>query len=263
MTFIIAVGVISYLLAAGIQFLHLVTAARPLTFFYSATAGFAVLLQGILLYHWIDGQSGQNLSFWNMLSFLFWVLSVWIVAMFKNKALQNLAIVIFPLAAISMALVVSFPSQEIFKTSNQPSQLIHILSAVAAFSVLSLAFFQALVLTLQEGLLRKNYSGKILNQLPPIETMEKTLFQMITLGFCLLTLVIISSFYFFNHLFAQPILGKTVLVVAAWIIFGTLLLGRYFFGWRGRKIVYQTFSGFILLIIIYFGSQFIMGFNFA
>jgi ABC-type uncharacterized transport system permease subunit len=256
MTFILAVCVVAYLLAAGIQLLHLVT-ARPLTIFYSATAVFAVLLQGILLYHWIDGQSGQNLAFLNMLSFLFWVLSVWIVAMFKNKALQNLAIIIFPMAAITMVLVLAFPSQQIFVTSNQPSQLIHILSAVAAFSVLSLAFFQALVLALQEGLLRKNYSGKMLNQLPPIESMEKTLFQMITLGFGLLTLVIVSSFYFFSHLFIQPMLGKTVLVVGAWIIFGILLLGRYFFGWRGRNIVYQTVSGFVLLIVIYFGSQFI------
>ena len=47
----------------------------------------------------------------------------------------------------------------------------------------------------------------------------------------------------------------TVIVVVAWVIIGLLLLGRYLWGWRGRKAIYCTFSGVLLLLIVYFGSK--------
>ncbi len=130
----------------------------------------------------------------------------------------------------------------------------HILTAVAAFSVLGMAALQTVLLRIQEGLLRRNYAGTLIQKLPPLETMERLLFQMIGLGFFLLTVVLCSSLYFFHHLLAPPLLQKTILVIIIWCIFAVLLAGRCFFGWRGRKIVYYTFSGFILLTVVYFGS---------
>lgn len=217
----------------------------------------AVLAHGWLLYGWIDQSIGQNLTFFNMLSFILWLVSLWVLLAMTRQPTHNLCLFIFPLAAVSIALVVIFPGQYILRTGANPKQLIHLLSAAAAFSVVCMAALQAILLRIQEGLLRRNYAGKILQHMPPLETMEKLLFRLIMLGFLLLTAVLTSSIYLFRDEFtATANLEKIGVALVVWAIFAVLLAGRYLFGWRGRKVVYYTFSGFLLLLFLYFGSQF-------
>jgi ABC-type uncharacterized transport system permease subunit len=59
-------------------------------------------------------------------------------------------------------------------------------------------------------------------------------------------------------MFAQHLVHKTVLSVVAWLVFGGLLLGRRFWGWRGRKAIAWTLSGFAILILAYFGSKLVL-----
>jgi ABC-type uncharacterized transport system permease subunit len=59
-------------------------------------------------------------------------------------------------------------------------------------------------------------------------------------------------------MFAQHLVHKTVLSVMAWLVFGGLLLGRRVWGWRGQKAIRWTLSGFLLLILAYFGSKFVL-----
>jgi ABC-type uncharacterized transport system permease subunit len=219
----------------------------------------AVALHAFLLYRWIDVPAGQNLSFLNMFSLAVWLIAVMIglAGLFKPlRNLRNLCIFVFPLALISICLVLVFPEYAILPMANHLKPLIHILSAVLAFSMLCLAAFQALLLSIQERMLRHKHAGGIINQLPPLETMENLLFQIIGLGFILLTLVLATSLFFFYELLASPQLQqKTLLALIAWIIFAILLGGRYLFGWRGRKVTYYTLSGVVLLVIIYFSGQ--------
>jgi ABC-type uncharacterized transport system permease subunit len=46
-----------------------------------------------------------------------------------------------------------------------------------------------------------------------------------------------------------------VLSIIAWVVFGTLLWGRYRFGWRGQIALVWTLSGFVVLMLAYFGSK--------
>ena len=40
-----------------------------------------------------------------------------------------------------------------------------------------------------------------------------------------------------------------------WLVFGGLLLGRFRYGWRGRTAIIWTLSGFVVLMLAYFGSK--------
>jgi ABC-type uncharacterized transport system permease subunit len=91
--------------------------------------------------------------------------------------------------------------------------------------------------------------------LPPLQTMESLLFEMIAVGFVLLSLALLSGFSFLEDMFAQRQVHKTVLSIIAWFVFGTLLWGRYRFGWRGQKALIWTLSGFVVLMLAYFGSK--------
>jgi ABC-type uncharacterized transport system permease subunit len=88
--------------------------------------------------------------------------------------------------------------------------------------------------------------------------MEHLLFVLITLGFFILSLSLLSGLLFVDDLLAQHLAHKTVLSIAAWAMFGALLWGRWRRGWRGRMAVRWTLSGYAVLILAYFGSKIIL-----
>jgi ABC-type uncharacterized transport system permease subunit len=90
--------------------------------------------------------------------------------------------------------------------------------------------------------------------------MEGLMFLMIGSGFFLLTLTLISGIFFSEILFGKPLqfTHHTVLSIAAWLVFGMLLLGHWKLGWRGRIAIRWTLIGFSLLILAYFVSKFIL-----
>jgi ABC-type uncharacterized transport system permease subunit len=73
-----------------------------------------------------------------------------------------------------------------------------------------------------------------------------------------LTLTLLSGVLFVDDLFAQHLVHKTVLSIAAWIVFGVLLFGRWRWGWRGRRAVQLTLAGMAILLLAFFGSKFVL-----
>lgn len=143
---------------------------------------------------------------------------------------------------------------------THPYAPIHVALAMLTVVVLAVAGALALLLALQERLLRgKRASSAWMRKWPPIETMESYLFLVNRWGFVLLTAVLITSFYFYHALLWQHpvLLPKTVLALAAWVIFLILLLGRHWRGWRGAQAINSTLCGVVLLILVYAGSRLI------
>jgi len=58
--------------------------------------------------------------------------------------------------------------------------------------------------------------------------------------------------------FAQHLVHKTVLSIAAWIVFAVLLWGRWRFGWRGRTAIRWTISGFVTLMLAFLGTKLVL-----
>ena len=130
---------------------------------------------------------------------------------------------------------------------------IHILLASLAFIVLCLAALQAGLLAIQEKQLHHKRLTGIIQRLPPLQTMETWLFRLVTIGFIILSGLLLSSALLFDM--TPKLFQKTFVSLIAWGIFAGLLLGRYYFGWRGKVAIRATMGGVIILIIIYFGSR--------
>lgn len=137
---------------------------------------------------------------------------------------------------------------------------IHCLLAILTLVVLMAASVQALILAWQERCLRQQSNTKLLRNFPPLQTMEKWLFRIITVGFLLLTLLIVTGIYFYHNAITLPLIQKIILAVIAWIIFALLLIGRHYLGWRGRKAIYGTLFGALLILLIYLGSIILLGY---
>lgn len=94
--------------------------------------------------------------------------------------------------------------------------------------------------------------------LPPLQTMEALLFELVWAGMLFLTLSIITGFIFIDDFFAQKLSHKTVFSLLSWGIYATLLTGRHFIGWRGNTAIRWVLGGFTALMLAYFGSKLVL-----
>ncbi|ABE48791.1 cytochrome C assembly family protein [Methylobacillus flagellatus] len=216
-------------------------------------------LHALTLYCHLFSQ-GLNLSFTNALSTILWltVLIYWITNVKHN--LHSLQAFVLPPAAFFVLLQAWQPESHVIPYADQPLFVAHLVIAMLAYSLLTFAALHALLMTAAERKLHQKSSWLRLPDFPPLMAMETLLFRIITLGFILLTLTLISGMMFSELLFDQPFQfnHKNVFTILSWLIFSGLLFGRYRYGWRGRTAVRWTLSGFVLLLLAYAGSKFVL-----
>ena len=215
----------------------------------------ALLLHFAILYQALDAQTGVNFSLFNAMSFSAWVICLLFLSSSIRKPLETLGIVLLPIAAISLLLALWYPGLHFLPADTHWQLRSHVLISLLAYSVLTMAAIQALLLALQDSQLRKHRAGGFVRALPPLQTMEALMFEMILIGFVLLSLSLLSGFLFLDDMFAQRLVHKTFLSLLAWLAFAVLLWGRYRFGWRGRIAIRWTLVGFGVLVLAYFGSK--------
>ena len=203
--------------------------------------------------------TGLNLAISTVGSLISWVGILTLILVSLAKPFENLGIVMLPLAMLAILAAWIFPGTPVSSRVATTSQTIHIVVSLLAYSFLFLAALQSLLLLVQERQLRQHQPGGFIRVLPAMETMEGLMFLMIGNGFSLLTLTLISGVFFSETLFGKPLkfTHHTVLSIAAWFVFGGLLLGHWKLGWRGRTAIQWTLVGFGLLILAYFGSKFV------
>ncbi len=219
----------------------------------------AVILHALVLYQAIITPQGTNLGFFNATSLLTWMMALLLLLAALVKPIENLGIALLPLAALAMILAAVFPSDHIMSLHTGFGGLdVHIIISVLAYSLLSIAAVQAGLLAIQDVHLHDKHPGGFIRALPPLQTAEKLLFQVLTVGFILLTLSLLTGAIFLENIFAQHLVHKTSLSILAWIVFGILLWGRWRSGWRGRRAIRWTLGGFFVLVLAYIGSKLVL-----
>lgn len=223
------------------------------------TLGFgAVLLHAGVLYPLLVTANGLNLGFFNAASLVGWLTALLLLASSLQRPLENLGIALLPMAALTIALVFAYPSQHVLSEASRWQLDLHILLSILAYSLMVIAVLQALLLAVQDRQLRNRHPGGLIRALPPLATMETLLIQLIATGFVLLSLALLTGFFFLEDIFAQHLVHKTVLSLIAWAVFATLLWGHWKFGWRGRTAIRWTLGGFVFLALAYFGSKLVL-----
>jgi ABC-type uncharacterized transport system permease subunit len=218
----------------------------------------AVIIHGLILYPAILTDAGLNLGIFYAASLVAMTTSLLLVLASFIEPVENLGIPVFPTAAVCIGLTLLYPTPHIVSDASAWQLNSHILASLLAYSILGLAVLQALLLAIQDQHLRNRHPGGFIRALPPLQTMESLLFQMIATGFVLLTLALVTGALFLEDIFAQHLVHKTILSIVAWVVFAILLWGRWRFGWRGRTAIRWTIGGFIFLMLAYFGSKFVL-----
>lgn len=226
----------------------------------------AWLLHGAALAADMLGPHAVRLGFATMLSATLWisVAAYWLEN--RNFSLDGLRVLVLPCAAVAVVLPVLFPGSVVPLDDKSALFSWHIAISVLAYSTLTIAAFHAVLMALQESRLHTRASGSggwlgaALDRLPALLTMEKLLFRLIRLGFLLLTLTVLSGMVFSEELFGKPFQWnhKNTFTLLSWVLFGLLLAGRRWRGWRGKIALRFTLSGFATLLLAYVGSRFVL-----
>jgi ABC-type uncharacterized transport system permease subunit len=200
---------------------------------------------------------GITLSLGDTASFIGLLLCLTALLISLERALRGLASGLLLLAALAAAFT-GWSAAPPADTSMTWQIEAHILISLLAYGLLTVGAIVAVYAIVQD---RRLHAGKLsaVNQLfAPLETNEKLLYGIAAAGFAALLLAVFSGFAFVDDLFAQHLAHKTVLSLLALLLFGILLCGRRFAGWRGRRAVSLYLWGFATLGLAYFGTRYIL-----
>lgn len=222
--------------------------------------GIALVFQAIGLYSGMFGAQGMHFSFGLALSLILWlaVLIYWLES-FRSR-MDGLQPLVLPLAAVCALLPVLFPQARLVAHFNATGFVLHFIAAMLAYSLFTLAALHAVFMSIAEAALHRREMTPRLASLPPLLTMEALLFKVLQIAFILLTMALGSGVLFSEAIFGKALVvdHKTVFGFISWGIFAILLIGRHFWGWRGRKALHWTLAGFMSLLLAYIGSRFVL-----
>jgi ABC-type uncharacterized transport system permease subunit len=220
----------------------------------------AVFCHGLVLYALLAEQEKLNFALMNVLSLAAWVVVTMFLITALRKPISNLGVIVLPLASILLLVQKIWPGPPLLLSEPSTLEYTHIVISLLAYSLMAIAATQGILLLVQEKHIRQKHPGGFVRALPPMETMEVLMFQMIAVGFLLLTLTLISGLFFSEQVFGKVLQFNhhIILSIISWCTFLTLLVGRWRFGWRGRIAAYWTLGGFAVLMLAYFGTKFVL-----
>lgn len=233
----------------------------------SAGTAAGCALHGATLWADVLAPGSLRIGFAVMLSATLWlsVAAYWLEN--RNFSLDGLRILVLPCAAVAAVLPVAFPGSVVPLAGKSPYFSWHIAVSMLAYSTLTIAAFHAVLMALQQSklharraFLQAGWLAAAIDRLPALLTMEKLLFRLIALGFGLLTLTVLSGIVFSEQLFGIPFKWdhKTIFAMLSWVLFGLLLVGRRWRGWRGKTALGFMLTGFTTLLLAYVGSRFVL-----
>lgn len=247
-----------YILSAAIQLFGTSPEKPQRRTLVVITALFAVALHGFFSYQEIYTGGGINIGIYPMAALTSLAIVVIVLASSLRRPVDNLFVLIFPFATLTVLLAVFKEGAYAPRADLSGGIVTHILLSVAAYGLLTVAAFQAALLSFGDYELKHRNLG-VLKRLPPLQTMESLMFELITFGLIFLSLSIATGFVYFDSGLSQDgLIHHTVITLAAWAVFATLLWGRFQLGWRGAVASRWTIAGFALLVLGYFGSKLVL-----
>lgn len=182
---------------------------------------------------------------------------------------ESLLVFILPIAAIGTLFPIFLPGTPLEPETASFSFRVHLLSAILAYSLMTIALIQALVLMALHNWLREGKAGKafgrekdgsIIQNAPSVMDMEKMLFRLLWSGFLILSAAIVFGSAYTHGLFGVFFRfdHKTVTTLLAWLVFAVLLWGHHLRGWRGRFAARWVVVGFCMLMIAYIGLRLVI-----
>jgi cytochrome c-type biogenesis protein CcsB len=134
---------------------------------------------------------------------------------------------------------------------------VHTFLAFVGDAAFALACGVGVMYLVQEHYVKGKHLGGLFQRLPSLQDLDYINYRLITIGFPLLTLAIISG-----AIWAQKAWGgfwrwdpREVWALITWLIYALILHARLLAGWRGRRAAILSIVGFASILIAFFGIK--------
>ena len=232
----------------------------------------AIILHGIALRETVLLDGNLRLGWSAALSAAVWLgmLVFWLESLVIR--IDGLQLLLLPVGAIACVLAALFPQSQLIAHANDAGLRIHLLIALSAYALVTIAALQAMLMSgldrrlhfpRQEGAHPGSFRravGRLMDAQPPLLAQEQVLFRLIWIAFAALTLTLISGALISLSLSGKwlPLDHKSIFTLLSWLTFGILIIGRHLRGWRGRTALRYTLVGFAFVVLAYTGSRFVI-----
>ena len=206
----------------------------------------------------------QRLPFINLfeaLIFTAWLLMLIYLIIERRSRITALGLLTCLTALVMLLIALALPrgiSETLLPALQNRWSGVHILSCLISAASFALAFGAAIGYTVQEYLLKRKRINILQQLLPPLDTVDRLAYEMVTLGFFTLTLGIIAG-----SLWAQTAWGsywnwdpKETWSLITWLVYAVYLHMRIIQGWHGKWANRLLIMGFTCVLITFLGISF-------
>jgi len=226
--------------------------------FFLVSVGFSLHTVNIV-YRYVEAGYIPVTNFHESTSFFSWsIILIFFLLQFRYRV-RILSSFVMPVVLLLM-ISSSMLSEEIRPLGPVLQSYWLIIHTVIAFlgnAAFALAFGVGTMYLVQEHYVKSKHLGELFARLPSLQTLDELNYRLITLGFPLLTLAIITG-----SLWAETAWGsfwrwdpREVWSLVTWFIYAIVLHARLVAGWRGKRAAILSIAGFITILIAFFSIK--------
>lgn len=205
----------------------------------------------------MHGAEGTDFSLIKSLSLIMAVTTLLITLGSDKRPTRPLLLIAVPLAVV-FALAGALLPATASPLQLQAGEVAHIILSILAFGIFTVATAEALLLNFVSGRLKVHRVNSAMRHMPPVEALEKLMFDLLRAGTVLLFLAIATGLIFLQSFSEQHLYHKFFFSILGLVIYTWLWWGHQRYGWRGRRALHWALGGYTALLLAYAGSKIVL-----
>ena len=223
-----------------------------------------------LIYRWVEsyrmgiGHAPLSNLYESLIFFAWAIILLYLLIEWRTRN-RSVGVFITPIAFLAMAYASYSPNinsriQPLVPALKSNWLIAHVLTCFLGYAAFALAFCLSLMYFFKR---MDNPSGKNLfvKLIPGTSILDDLNYQMVAIGFLLLTLGIITG-----SVWAHSAWGtywswdpKETWSLITWLVYAAFLHSRMVRGWRGKRLAILSIVGFSCVLFTYFGVNYLAG----
>jgi len=191
----------------------------------------------------------------------FLVQSIYLIGLLRH-GVRGLGLVLLPTTAIALLLIPLLPTGHGGSWLETSSWLeaSHLIVSMSAYAVMTLSALHAIMHLLLNRALKSKRIHPITRAMPPLTDIETHMFAQVRGTLWLLGLGILTglSWQWIAWSHFDILTHKVLLSLLAWVMLLVIETGHRRNAWRNKVSSYLVISAYLLMLLAYFGSTFIM-----
>ncbi len=197
--------------------------------------------------------------------FFAWTIVILYMIMEWRTKNRTIGAFVMPLAFLAMAYASFSPNinsriQPLIPALKSNWLISHVITCFFGYAAFGLSFGLSLMYLLK-GMQSQTKDNMFLRLIPRRAILDDLNYQMVVIGFLMLTLGIITG-----SVWAHSAWGsywswdpKETWSLITWLVYAAVLHSRMVRGWKGKKIAVLCFVGFFCVLFTYFGVNYLAG----